>query len=347
LIKLRENSLQATGSFSVSRINARVWSLKLPAPTIYFGHVYAYLIDTGAGLLLIDAGDASETGWAALQDAIGQAGFALADIAAILLTHAHYDHCGNAARLREASGAWIGMDAAEDQFLKEFPSDFVTRAKMRALCLAAGADMARLPLANADSPGVSVQPIEDARHVRPGEVLELGSARLLAISSRGHSPGHLCYLLEGENLLFAGDFVFPQGQPVILMLDAVALDATGALDDPLGEYLAALARPEFAPVSLTLPGHIGAFENLPARLVEERASFARRLDSLTATLQREPVSPAELAVRVRAGKGSEMTPAVYQFSVLNMITSLRALERRGAARAVAGAGGGLLYVAGG
>jgi hypothetical protein len=118
------------------------------------------------------------------------------------------------------------------------------------------------------------------------------------------------------------------------------------LHDPLGAYLAALGRPELAAVRLALPGHIGPIENLPSRLAEEQASFARRLASLTTALGDEPVSPAELAMRVRAGKGGEMTPAAYQFSVLNMITSLRALETRGAARAQAGADGTLLYAAG-
>lgn len=48
------------------------------------------------------------------------------------------------------------------------------------------------------------------------EVVDIGEARLRVIETPGHLKQHLCYLLEEENLLFAGDHVM-QGASVVIV----------------------------------------------------------------------------------------------------------------------------------
>jgi glyoxylase-like metal-dependent hydrolase (beta-lactamase superfamily II) len=43
------------------------------------------------------------------------------------------------------------------------------------------------------------------------EVIEVGRLRLHAIRTPGHTPGSICFLVEGEPLLFSGDTLFPGG----------------------------------------------------------------------------------------------------------------------------------------
>lgn len=74
---------------------------------IDLGPVNAYLLDTGAGPVLIDTGfpgDELRILGALAELAVGPRG-----LRAIVLTHAHPDHAGGAAALREATGAPIHM----------------------------------------------------------------------------------------------------------------------------------------------------------------------------------------------------------------------------------------------
>ena len=59
--------------------------------------VNSYLIESGAGLTLVDTGPAARA--EALMEEILQAGFNLDDLERIVLTHAHPDHAGGAAAL--------------------------------------------------------------------------------------------------------------------------------------------------------------------------------------------------------------------------------------------------------
>src|SRR5690606_20800430 len=43
------------------------------------------------------------------------------------------------------------------------------------------------------------------------EVLTVGRLRLRTIHTPGHTPGSMCFLLEGHPLLFSGDTLFPGG----------------------------------------------------------------------------------------------------------------------------------------
>jgi glyoxylase-like metal-dependent hydrolase (beta-lactamase superfamily II) len=66
-----------------------------------------YLVEEPAGLVLIDSG--LPTHWGLLRDHLAGSGAVPGDIKAVLLTHAHPDHLGLAARVRREAGAavWI------------------------------------------------------------------------------------------------------------------------------------------------------------------------------------------------------------------------------------------------
>src|SRR5262245_15851215 len=71
--------------------------------------VCAYLVTTNAGLVLIDT-TWEETADAVLKN-IRTLGFNPSDIKYIFVTHSHTDHLGGAAKIKQISGARVGMSA--------------------------------------------------------------------------------------------------------------------------------------------------------------------------------------------------------------------------------------------
>jgi glyoxylase-like metal-dependent hydrolase (beta-lactamase superfamily II) len=71
-----------------------------------------------------------------------------------------------------------------------------------------------------------------------GELLEVGRLRLQVLYTPGHAPGHVCFYLPDEGVLFDGDVLFQQG--------------IGRTDLPGGDY--ALLMRSIHEKILTLPG---------------------------------------------------------------------------------------------
>src|SRR6266700_8203081 len=77
----------------------RIVPITLPTP-FYIGPVNVYLVAEDPPTL-IDTGPKTKEAIEALRDGVRRAGFRVADIRRIVLTHAHEDHCGLARSLRD------------------------------------------------------------------------------------------------------------------------------------------------------------------------------------------------------------------------------------------------------
>ncbi len=78
-------------------------------------------------------------------------------------------------------------------------------------------------------------------------VIEVGRLRLHTIATPGHTPGSMCFRLEGSPVLFSGDTLFPGGP--------------GNTRTALGDFptiISSLERRLFAPLpadTIVMPGH--------------------------------------------------------------------------------------------
>jgi glyoxylase-like metal-dependent hydrolase (beta-lactamase superfamily II) len=78
-------------------------------------------------------------------------------------------------------------------------------------------------------------------------VIEVGRLRLHTILTPGHTPGSMCFRLEGSPVLFSGDTLFPGGPGNTSFEDADFDTIIRSIDDRLFATL--------DPGTLVLPGH--------------------------------------------------------------------------------------------
>ncbi|HEV2360294.1 MAG TPA: MBL fold metallo-hydrolase [Acidimicrobiales bacterium] len=91
-----------------------------------------------------------------------------------------------------------------------------------------------------------------------GDVVAGDGFRLRAVHTPGHASNHLCYLLEGEDVLFTGDHIMG-GSTVVI----------APLDGDMADYLASLRRIRAfdPPVRRIAPGHGPMMED-PAAVID-------------------------------------------------------------------------------
>lgn len=133
--------------------------------------VAAYLIDTGEGLVLIDSGVPESL--YLLVSAIYRSGHRPEEIKHILISHAHFDHCGAAAVIKKMSGAEIWMSEQDLAFMKKFPEEVWFPGE-----------------------GCEIQKFEPDRFYRDDEPIRLGRVSIRTLLTAGHTPGCTSFFWE-------------------------------------------------------------------------------------------------------------------------------------------------------
>ena len=115
----------------VATLAYRPWELAIKpfqvAPQTWYAAgqtwVGCYLIDTGDGLILIDTAIAESAYM--LVDSIYRLGYHPEQIKKILISHAHFDHCGAAALMKKLTGAELYMSREDWEFMKACPKETI------------------------------------------------------------------------------------------------------------------------------------------------------------------------------------------------------------------------------
>jgi len=173
--------------------------------------------DSSTGLI-VDPGDEADK----LLEAIERLG--IDSVAAILITHTHFDHIGAVAPVAEATKAPVYCPELETQVLANV-MDYVPW------------------------PGFGPFESYEADHtIAGGETLEIAGLDIDVIFTPGHSPGHVTYAIADHDALFSGDVLF-QG-------------SVGRVDLPGGDWPTLLASIDnllsaYPAETTVYPGHMG------------------------------------------------------------------------------------------
>ncbi|MDQ4043954.1 MAG: MBL fold metallo-hydrolase, partial [Chloroflexota bacterium] len=159
---------------------------------------HVYLLDGGDVYALIDAGGGVHA--EQIIQRIEEDGLDPSRVKHLLLTHAHADHSGGAAWLRERLGLTVAGSAETAQWVSEGNEE-------------------KMSLTAARRAGVYPEdyifhacPIETV--LTEGDTYRVGEIELTAIATPGHSAGKLSFVFQehGQVSAFTGDAIFPGGK---------------------------------------------------------------------------------------------------------------------------------------
>ena len=205
-----------------------------------------WLVEEGGRLTVVDAGNPNQ--YEQLPAAVGKLGRTMADVEAVVLTHAHGDHLGSAARIQQTSQAAVHVhrdDVAlargeahreyERHYIRELRHGFAWSSLL--FFLRGGASKA--------------PPVHELAEFGHGETLDL-PGRPRVIHTPGHTKGSSCLELGERGAVMTGDalvtlsIVTGERDPRIM---------PGSFNNNSPEALESLNELKGSKAELILPGH--------------------------------------------------------------------------------------------
>ncbi|WP_410765157.1 MBL fold metallo-hydrolase [Haloferax sp. DFSO60] len=250
--------------------------------TVFEGSNNSYLIP-GDQLTLVDVGVSTDHVRSDLRNGIEAAGYEIADIDSIVLTHWHADHTGLAGELQAESGATVYAHTADAGLIAGDEDAHFAETEMRAQRF----EEWGIPQESLDEltdflsilndlmgEDVDVTPVED------GDTIPAGDGELEVVHLPGHAAGLCAFAFEGNSgrEAFIGDAVLPKYTPNIGGADL-------RVERPLATYLDSLDRVVDEQFSRVWPGHRDPIDEPAerARVIAEhhRERTGRVLDVLS------------------------------------------------------------------
>ncbi len=287
---------------------------QLPIDLPGLGHVNCYIMEDERGVAVVDPGLPGETAWSSLTDRLDRAGYKVADVHTVIVTHSHPDHFGGAMALRQSSGAdivthdtfrlaWNDAElnsnedsASLDANAEEQQDTEIERYYSRKLpwgsprSRPSESDVARFKRIGRFSQATFATP-EPSVRVVDGQTIRLARRDWFAIHTPGHTHDHLCLFDPEQGVLFTGDHVLPTITPHI-----GGLTPEG---DPLAQFFGSLERmTEIADVSVALPAHGHPFVDVGARALAIVDHHHDRLDIIRRATAQVPAGTVTDFMRI-------------------------------------------------
>lgn len=322
----------------VEQVRPGLWSIPVPIPMNPLRYVLVYALELTDGVAIVDAGWNTDEAYTALEAGLRTAGYELTDVRAILVTHIHPDHYGLAGRVREVSGAWIGLHPADAELVND---RYIDDSAMDKLLSRQQAQLERcgVPLLSAEElAGASLMVRKFVTMGKPDVLIEHGDRLnlpgwedLTALWTPGHSPGHLCFVTEERRVLLTGDHLLPRITPAISVHPQ-------SVPNPLADFLDSLAAVRDFDVDEVLPAHEYRFLELAERVDQVIAHHHGRLAEIEAAVAAaDGISCWDITTRLTWSRPWAEIPTFMRRSATNeTLAHLILLESRGRLRRTPG-----------
>lgn len=163
-------------------------------------YVNVYVVEQEGRLLVVDTGLPAT--WQVLGEALRRLGHRPSDVAAVVLTHAHFDHTGSAARMQARLGVPIWLHE-EDFTIAAHPYRYA-HENARAIYPLRYPRSLRVLASMTAAGALRVRGVEGLRPLRPGEELPVPGGPQV-IFTPGHTFGHCALHLADRDALITGD----------------------------------------------------------------------------------------------------------------------------------------------
>ncbi|WP_408897844.1 MBL fold metallo-hydrolase [Nocardioides sp. R1-1] len=260
-----------------------IYRIPLPLPMDALKAVNVYVVQGDDGLTLIDGGWAIPVARELLDTSLRSIGSGFGDIRRFLVTHVHRDHFTLATVLGHQYGAEVALGAQERpalELLHRAAEAELGESPFLAVLRTAGAEeIAQLWAAGHDGelPDALDWAFPDL-WLEGDRAFDVGRRRLDAVHTPGHTPGHYVFADQAEGVLFSGDHVLPTITPSIGFTVPPA-------EEPLGQFMASLARVRELPDLRILPAHGPVAPSSYERVDELLAHHEHRLDLCLVSLK--------------------------------------------------------------
>jgi glyoxylase-like metal-dependent hydrolase (beta-lactamase superfamily II) len=292
------------------------WRLRLPMRIPGVPHVNAWALKAGDGIVLVDTGVHDKGSMTDLERALFQAGFRIEDVRLIVITHAHFDHCGQAPPIAERAGCEIWMHPAWKLHTGQRLERDVEIARQAGVSEASiRREAARREQGGSGQAGT----LRSDRDLVEGVEIETDLGPWAVLETPGHAPSHVCLHQPERRLLISGDHLLGR---VSLYFDY------GFTPDPVGEFMHSLDIVETLDARLALSGHARPFTDLPGHIRGHRELVQRRLTAVRGELAAGPRTAYDVA---RGVYGDGYTPERGGWLLTKTLCWLTHLEALGEA----------------
>lgn len=274
------------------RVIPGLWRLRLPLPWEAIPHCNAWAIRAGDGVVLVDTGMHESGSLAELERAMDQVGLTVAQVRVIVATHAHSDHWGQAATIKDRTGCefWMHPNHTHGTLSATDPEQAVARRIEVGLQSGVPESALRRYAERAkSSPSGIARVIEPDRPLVDGVEIETDLGTWTAFETPGHAPSHVCLFQAERRVLISGDHLLGR---ISLYFDY------GWTPDPIGEFLNSLDVTDELGARLALSGHGKPFIDVHGHVEANRKLVRERLASALEAVRRGPKPAIEVAASV-------------------------------------------------
>lgn len=302
------------------RVLPGLWRLRLPLPWPGVPHCNAWAIAAGAGIVLVDTGMHQPGSLAQLERALEQVNLKLEHVRLLTCTHAHSDHYGQAAPIRERAGCELWMHPNHAHMTRSASDRETALARRLEVGRQSGVPQRALEEYAKHARGMPsgiAAVIEPDRPLLPGVQIETDLGVWDVYETPGHAPSHVCLFQRERRLLISGDHLLGR---VSLFFDY------GWTPDPAGEFLSSLNVVDGLNARLSLAGHGRPFVDVRGHIEANRKLVHERVDRVFAALEEGPLTVVETVPSVY---GEPLSPMNATWRLSETLCYLRHLEVEG------------------